>query len=733
MPLQESKGLLKLLLRTCCYGATHTHTLMLLFFVGIALVRALPPPRCNITTVAGTPFVPGNSSGSARAAELNNPVGIAVSDASGAVILADNLETTGGGSQLREYTPPPLSLLRTFAGSGARLPFADGPALSATLWRPRGLCWAPPAGGGAPVLHVMDAQFRRVRVVTPAGLLETRSGNGSAGTVEDLWRSPSGCAWDAANAQLLVMDGNAHVVRALVGALPPVNIAGTLSTPGFQNGVGSAARFNFPFAVAVEPATAAPNAYIADLNNGCVRWMTLVESGGVPRYSVGLLAGRVPADGVPLFVDGVGSAAAFYHPSAVAFDPFGGLLVADALNHAVRYVDVATATVTTLLGNASPDWSDGEGWPHTDNADSGVARLWLPSGLALLRKEDQPSRASGAFSFYVADTLNNVLRLVTCRYDVLPEPVTPNGSGGLESGAVAGIVLALAAAGAFAGALVHIKRRDARNKKSRQDLLSDSNEEPYTAPPLTVSSRDSGGGGDGGGGGGAQTEKIVLDGLFGPSPAGPLGGGGDGGGDGWEKLVVDGGGDGLEKLVLSGDSFPASASGAVGVEGVEKLEYPVLLAGASPPAPPSVDGSGGRDVYEKLVLSGELPAASSDGCSRGAAGETLNQPLGATAQDAKALPPFNAGEAGGAASRSVESEVAMVNPLHATRLRALDAGDGGSALASRNSGAEGGGGALHARSVPSTTKAGAAATVATHSASIETVSPLILARVQRRT
>ncbi|HEY6464240.1 MAG TPA: hypothetical protein VIY73_28930, partial [Polyangiaceae bacterium] len=50
--------------------------------------------------------------------------------------------------------------------------------------------------------------------------------------------------------------------------------------------------------------------------------------------------------------DGVGPAARFDQPGAMAYDGAGGLYVADSFNATVRRVDVATGAVTTPLGRA---------------------------------------------------------------------------------------------------------------------------------------------------------------------------------------------------------------------------------------------------------------------------------------------------------------------------------------------------------------------------------------------
>jgi sugar lactone lactonase YvrE len=128
--------------------------------------------------------------------------------------------------------------------------------------------------------------------------------------------------------------------------------------------------------------------------------------------------------GQPLTIgnsDGIGSVARFYYPSGIAADSAGNLYLADTDNHTIRKIVASTGSVTTLAGLAGVSGD-------VDGAGS-VARFNSPSGVAV----------DGAGNVYVADTLNDTLRLVTASGVVSTLAGTPGTAGstdGTGSGAL---------------------------------------------------------------------------------------------------------------------------------------------------------------------------------------------------------------------------------------------------------------------------------------------------------
>ena len=105
-----------------------------------------------------------------------------------------------------------------------------------------------------------------------------------------------------------VADTYNHTIRKVTPNGDVTTLAGSAGQSGTNDGAGSAARFNLPFAVAVDPST---NVYVAGDN--AVRKIT-------PAGIVTTLAGMGGLSGSE---DGTGSAARFKRLSSLAVDGAG--------------------------------------------------------------------------------------------------------------------------------------------------------------------------------------------------------------------------------------------------------------------------------------------------------------------------------------------------------------------------------------------------------------------------
>ncbi len=150
--------------------------------------------------------------------------------------------------------------------------------------------------------------------------------------------------------------------------------------------------------------------YVADTGNSVIRKIT-------PDGKVTTLAGDAGKIGG---ADGVGSAARFWQPCAVAVDKSGAILVSDTWNNTIRRITPsgAVSTIAGLAGN--PGNVDGVG------AD---ARFDQPQGIAV--------GPDGAI--YVAEPENRRIRKILPNLAVttLPRPEGATGGSGFRPSAVA--------------------------------------------------------------------------------------------------------------------------------------------------------------------------------------------------------------------------------------------------------------------------------------------------------
>ena len=267
----------------------------------------------------------GSEDGAGNVARVNGANGVAT-DGAGNVYVADTFN-----NKIRKITP--AGVVSTLAGSGA-FGFADGPGTTAQFRSPRAV--AVDAAGN---VYVADAQNQLIRQVTPAGVVTTVAGlavtSGSADGTGSVARfnNPYGIAVDNAG-NLYVGDANNNTIRKIAPGGVVTTLAGTAGTCCFNDGTGSAARFNGPRGVAVD---GAGTVYVADTFNQRIRQVT---AAGV----VTTLAGSFRNGGF----DGPAASARFNNPEGIAVDAAGVVYVADTTNDTIR--KIASGVVTTLAG-----------------------------------------------------------------------------------------------------------------------------------------------------------------------------------------------------------------------------------------------------------------------------------------------------------------------------------------------------------------------------------------------
>jgi uncharacterized protein (TIGR03437 family) len=256
-----------------------------------------------ITSVAGSGTAGySGDGGSATAAQLNAPFGVAV-DAAGNLYIAEF-----SNSRVRKVDTK--GAITTVAGNGVAGYSGDGgPAASAQLNGPQGV-----AVDGAGNLYIADTANNRIRLVTLNGVISTVAGNGIAGYSGDgrpaasaQVGNPTGVAVDAVG-NIYVADSSARVRKVYPGGII-ATIAGTgLRGYSGDGGVATNARLNAPSAVALN---AAGNVYVADTGNNAIRLLQFAAGTGVTVSTVANgasnLAGSIaPGEVVVIYGSGLG-------------------------------------------------------------------------------------------------------------------------------------------------------------------------------------------------------------------------------------------------------------------------------------------------------------------------------------------------------------------------------------------------------------------------------------------
>ncbi|MHB1045548.1 MAG: SMP-30/gluconolactonase/LRE family protein [Thermoanaerobaculia bacterium] len=308
--------------------------------------------------------------------------------------------TTSSEARVQVATCAPIASSLTFrhlAGSTGGAGYDDGPGATAQLSSPQGV-----ARDTAGNTYVADTSNHTIRKIDAAGNVTTLAGLAGAPGFADgkggaaRFRYPYGVAVDASS-NVFVADSSNQRIRKIDTAGNVSTVAGN-GTYGFADGPGASAMFRNPYGVAVD---SSGDLYVVDTSNHRIR---RIDTAG----NVSTLAGNGTAD----FFDGPGASAMFSYPRGVAVDASGNVYVADRDNHRIRKLDTA-GNVSTLAGNGTEDFADGLG---------ASAMFSSPGGVAV--------DASG--DVYVADTYNRRIRKIDTAGNV--STVAGNGTYGFADG-----------------------------------------------------------------------------------------------------------------------------------------------------------------------------------------------------------------------------------------------------------------------------------------------------------
>lgn len=333
--------------------------------------------------VAAQLIVTGNAGGGTTTpySGAGGPETIAL-DGSGNLLVAYANNTIG---QL-----DPTGSFSLYAGVPSAIGVSNGPALQATFNESYGV--AVDASGN---VYVADAANNVIRKIT-GGVVSTFAGTGIAGSTDGpaaaaSFNSPLGLAFDGSG-NLYVADTLNNTIRKITisgGVATVSTYAGTAAPIGaFADGTGTAAKFSFPFDLAVD---ANGNVYVADTVNGAVRYITPSNS----PAGVGIVCTLAGPTGNTCSGSGPTTPAGLVLPDGIAVDSALNVYVADATTNIISKITPAPGggVVSVLAGSGAVGNTDGTGAAASFNA---------PAGL----------RLDGQGNLYVADYGNRSVRKV---------------------------------------------------------------------------------------------------------------------------------------------------------------------------------------------------------------------------------------------------------------------------------------------------------------------------------
>jgi serine/threonine protein kinase, bacterial len=324
------------------------------------------------TNFAGLPGVSGTNNGSGSAARFNNPAAVAV-DSAGNVYVADTFN-----HMIRKITP--ASVVTTLAGSARHPGAIDEFGTDAQFNTPIGI-GVDSAGN----VYVSDTINHTIRKITPPGEVTTIAGTpGVKGNLDGtnsaaLFNRPHGIAVDPAG-NLYVGDTENYEIRKItpMGSDWVVTTLAGTGFAGMDDGNGIGASFSKATGVTV---STNGTVFVGDTDNHTIRMIT-------PAGDVTTIAGLPGSSGS---ADGTGFDAQFNSPRHVALDKAGNLYVADRDNQKIRKVskvdtDWVVTTIAGLVGNAG-----------TNDGVGSEARFSSPIGIVV----------DNAGKVYVADYNNH--------------------------------------------------------------------------------------------------------------------------------------------------------------------------------------------------------------------------------------------------------------------------------------------------------------------------------------
>lgn len=266
----------------------------------------------------------------------------------------------------------------TYAGNGSQ-GYVDGITFNARFFRPSSICF-----DGSGNMYIADWGNHAIRKITPAGIVSTFAGNGSAGFTNGTgtgasFNKPSWIVFDSTSGNFFVIDVGNECVRKITSTGIVTTYAGS-GTPGYLDGNASTAQFSQLAGLVLD---ASGNIYVCDRLNHCIR-----------KISTSGIVSTVAGNGVAGYNDGSALSAQFNSLADIDIDSQGLIYIADRDNNRIRIFNPTTNMVSTFAGNGTALSTDGTLSGCSFNA---------PRGIDITDNDD----------IYVADQNGNKIRMIT--------------------------------------------------------------------------------------------------------------------------------------------------------------------------------------------------------------------------------------------------------------------------------------------------------------------------------